>query len=1019
MVPSAQEPASWSELDLWPHQKSAVEMVRSYQQANPQGSALVRMPTGTGKSGVITVLSRCFPDAPTVLVVVPWIALREQLEDDISSKFFVERLKLHPEHWKKDVKKFKPSTLDKVLERTEGRPAILLCTIQTLQAVFKKKKQLYNRLRRTVGLVLVDEGHREPALEWAEAIRKLGKPTALFTATPYRNDHKVFAVNPGHVFAFTHHAAVDQRFIRGVDFQQENLSSSPDEFVAALVKFWNREAPQFQKKGIKDPRVIVRCATNDAVNAITTKLRTLGREAIGIHDRFEDEEDDALMHRVPRPNETDAVFWVHQNKLIEGIDDPRFAVLAVYQPLTNARALVQQVGRILRNPEKTEHVRAKVLCRPEDLQRLYWEGYLQYEEHFEENPDLYENRRLFDLSVNLQPPIQYFEGAFRRRFCIDSKKNYLSFRFPLTALVYMPGRGFSMETAAEAIKREWQKADVDIRPEPPFKPDSDTWIYTYVTYRNLLILLTEALAEFSVGFSICRKVGRYIFFYDSQDRFPEYIAEHARRVPASLLEKLFTGERARISQLSLRNSDLGSHSIRLRTIHAYSVSDTAPGLVDHAHFCSTATGYTGVDGGLRRFYVGFSRSRVRDHSRVSTDFAGYVAWTERIAGVLDRADWDGLQLFGRFAQQVPAPPDPSPRNILFDIDEVIDSFERRTPDGKLSGETLQLDDRCCDVRREAHLRGSFVCVANSKAHDVAISFVPDEQGYLLQSSSLEKEYVRKDPSSGRVVDNLVGYVNRLQAFRVVPTTPGTIFSHANFYEPRHPLWGRKQVDRFELLRVLRPLPILGRIRSEKGGRNSAHGGGWAADSLFGLVDARGAGTDLDPDLGGMDILICDDMQVELADFIAADTRRRRVAFIHAKAFPDPVYLSASALSVVCAQAVKNLEYLHPYTVHTPDNVVRWNRPWNGGPVGVVDRRIRAGRGTAAELWSQVQEVIRDPSASREVWLLLGQTFSKAAFEAEQRKTDPAPQMIQVIYLLQSAWGAVSTIGGRFQIWCSP
>jgi superfamily II DNA or RNA helicase len=1019
-IPRLLKPESWTELKLWPHQKSAVQMVRDYQLATVQGSALVRMPTGTGKSGVITVLCRCFSDTESVLVVVPWIALREQLADDISFKFFVDRLKLDPGQWPKEVEKFRPSTLADILQRRAKKPVVLLCTIQTLQMVYKSKKRLYEMLRRKVGLVLVDEGHREPALEWAEAVRRLGKPTVLFTATPYRNDHKVFAVNPAHVFAFTHHDAVEQRFIRDVDFRQGELSTSPEAFVETLLTFYNIAARDLKKKGFESTRVIVRCATNDAVNAITTRLITVGQKAIGIHDLFEDIDDDALKHRVPRTESTDAVFWVHQNKLIEGIDDPRFAILAIYQPLTNARALVQQVGRIVRNPEQTEGAVARVLCRPDDLQKLYWDGYRAYEEHFEENPDLYENRRLFDLSINLQPPIQYFEGAFRKRFSIDSKSNHLSFRFPLTALIYEAGRGFSLDAAAEAIKKQWEQADVDVRPAKPFKPQANTWVYSYVTYRNSPILLEDALAEFSVGFTICRRVGKYIFFYDSQGRFPEYLAENSSRVPAASLEKLFSGKGARVSQLSLRNSDLGLHSIRLRTIHAYSVSDTAPGLVDHAHFCSTVTGYTAAGGGLKRLYVGFTRSRVRDHSRVATDFDGYVAWTNRIARLLEPQTLDeGLDVFARFAQQVPAPPDPTPRNILLDIDEVMDSFERRTPDGKLSGEALTLDGRCYDVDKEGQLRGSFVCTANSKPHDVTISYVPEDQEYILQSRSLTKEYVRKDPSSGRVVDNLIGYVNRLQTFRVVPATPGSIYSHSNFYEPRHPLWGRKQIDRFELRRILRPLPILGEINSEKGLGNSADGNGWAAHTLFGLVDSRARRTDLEAELRDMDIVICDDMQVELADFVVADTRRRRVAFIHAKAFATPVYLSASALSVVCAQAVKNLEYLHPYTVHVPENVERWNRAWNGGEIGRVDRRIRAGEGTAAELWREIQDVIRDPSASREVWLLLGQAFSKAAFEVEQRKENPAPQMIQVIYLLQSSWGAVSAIGARFQIWCSP
>jgi superfamily II DNA or RNA helicase len=49
--------------------------------------------------------------------------------------------------------------------------------------------EAFQDLIRSVDLVIVDEGHHEPAFSWAQAVRTLKKPTVVFSATPYRNDY--------------------------------------------------------------------------------------------------------------------------------------------------------------------------------------------------------------------------------------------------------------------------------------------------------------------------------------------------------------------------------------------------------------------------------------------------------------------------------------------------------------------------------------------------------------------------------------------------------------------------------------------------------------------------------------------------------------------------------------------------------------------------------------------------------------------------------------------------------------
>src|SRR3989442_3727605 len=76
---------------LWPHQIAAAGMVERFLKA-PHGkkgsSALVRMPTGTGKSGVIAVAAQELVTSGDVLLLTPWDVLVRQLATDVESEFW-------------------------------------------------------------------------------------------------------------------------------------------------------------------------------------------------------------------------------------------------------------------------------------------------------------------------------------------------------------------------------------------------------------------------------------------------------------------------------------------------------------------------------------------------------------------------------------------------------------------------------------------------------------------------------------------------------------------------------------------------------------------------------------------------------------------------------------------------------------------------------------------------------------------------------------------------------------------
>lgn len=81
---------------LWEHQRGAIETAAAYLIADPhlperqslREAALLKLPTGTGKSGIVAVLSRCLPQVKRTLILTPRQTLVAQMKDDVRFRFW-------------------------------------------------------------------------------------------------------------------------------------------------------------------------------------------------------------------------------------------------------------------------------------------------------------------------------------------------------------------------------------------------------------------------------------------------------------------------------------------------------------------------------------------------------------------------------------------------------------------------------------------------------------------------------------------------------------------------------------------------------------------------------------------------------------------------------------------------------------------------------------------------------------------------------------------------------------------
>jgi hypothetical protein len=262
---------------LWEHQVAGLSLATAYvcadvrlsAEGNVPEAALLKMPTGTGKSGVVAILARCLPRIKKVLILTPRTALARQMNRDTRWRFWkrlgfgakekatfaADAMTAGGEISPAEILKLLPTEAESICD-VAGRSerTVLIGTFQALDQIRTDaeksagghKKRLLDLLG-TFDLIIVDEAHYEPAPSWSRAVRAFALPTILLSATPYRNDYKSFRVRGRYVFNFPFEAAVEHRIIRSVTFLTANANGRTD--VARFVALLQQKVPALLCEG--------------------------------------------------------------------------------------------------------------------------------------------------------------------------------------------------------------------------------------------------------------------------------------------------------------------------------------------------------------------------------------------------------------------------------------------------------------------------------------------------------------------------------------------------------------------------------------------------------------------------------------------------------------------------------------------------------------------------------------------------------------------------------------------------
>lgn len=1029
-------------------QRRAVAFVQAYlaarqtPEANAQReSGLIKMPTGTGKTGIIAAIA-CAPPGPfKTLVLTPRKALVRQMARDLSIKFWRNLGAAYTADGLQEG--LGEPELDEIAKRQKGRgnpirilnadqyatiweererdQQIWVGTFNALHRLLQIEppahRDFYGReaqaaaaslanlepddddgdateefraLIRSADLVIVDEGHHEPAYSWAQAVRSLGKPTVVLSATPYRNDYKYFELSGRFVFNLSWAEAVDQQLIREVVVQPPSGAGTVqfgpngrygaaqfvDELAADLANLPPGKKAIVHAGGLADLKAIQRAF-----------FERTGERTVLIHDRIKGKEKEqpgdlkgpalgalqplrfAEVYHATGDNGAQAArVWLHQYKLLEGIDDPSFIEIWLYDGFGSARQLIQQIGRAIRRPDLADVAGATAVVRGSgqrlktidgastvaELTQRRWDAYLAFERYAAERPEIAftAETQLLPLLKRSSPMVQYVAGEFRGAHWLEQIPSMEAFVLPqrsvFTRLLNADPNDAApisddfmdtlAESAAEAMQLEDRFDIAPVQPTAPGAPFNDVRMVRYLVWRNSPLLRAHQIPEWRLGVLIMVRAGPYVVMMDTEGNCLDHNRLGLVAPEVTELRRLFAKaadqpNRVRIVETTARGLDVSELGLRSISVRRHALNAGYFDLAEASQTPTSVEGYTPSGEGVARRRLSLARSSVADAANQLVSVHDYAVWAQRLAGVMADAQVVPHDYFNRFAKEVsPLDADAAaPRSILLDVRDLVPEpgsprdvgWNRTALNAMLAADTcLQVIDDY-DEDMDTH-RYSFTF----DGHKVDISYnfrnaIPASGKYSLSSETLNKELTKKDEEGDegqagdddaageaeidtfgqKLAPSITRLINGEQAFQIITSQDGTIYSHGHFYRPHLGT---------DLLSLLEGDPKMVPVISEKGDTRLTDAKEWGAKTLFGLVDAwktaQGltAGT-IGADIAACDTLICDDSTSETADFYGIDTTGRRVFVIHAKA--DKVLnptASARKLQEVARQALTSL-----------------------------------------------------------------------------------------------------------------
>jgi superfamily II DNA or RNA helicase len=342
--------------------------------------ALLVLPTGVGKTALMTILPLLINGVDRVLVVAPTRVVRTQI-----------------------VKEFQTLKVLKAAGCLAGDAAAPNVHVARNRV---RSEDAWSRLRKfdvVVGLphslspandnaspprdmfdlVIVDEAHHMPAATWAQLLDSVEAKKVYLTATPFRRDAQRICAEPAYSYSLKR--AIEAGIYVPINYRQVEIKSGGDRDLqlaraaqARLRTSLHRE--QCSKLLVRTDRVIEAERLKGLYASIGVALEVVTA------DTSEQELAEALVQL--GSNALDGLAFV--GVLGEGFDYPALKIAVYHEPHRSVPATLQFVGRIARGQGGSKRPVAELLAPSDDRPRLLRTLYSESAEWADLLPKLFE-----------------------------------------------------------------------------------------------------------------------------------------------------------------------------------------------------------------------------------------------------------------------------------------------------------------------------------------------------------------------------------------------------------------------------------------------------------------------------------------------------------------------------------------------------------------------------------------------------------------------------------------------------
>ncbi len=360
-------------------QLEAYLKIQEFFNEKPNGEALVVLPTGTGKSGLISIAPYGIAKG-RVLIITPGLITKQSIrktQEMLEDNFWVNfDIIFNPD----DLPKLNEYH-SKISEEHLYDSHIIYSNIQKLTSL--RKTGLLNRVPADFfDMVIIDEAHHSPAQSWTEVLGYFKDAKKLHvTGTPFRGDNQELPGEKIHetplsevmrdrYVKFLRKETVNAHELYFTMPEQPNVKLSISDILALKDREWIEKSVALSKecsldvishsiKKLKEiktasPEVphkilAVGCSISHAKDLLIW-YKEQGLESVIIHSEMSDEDKDATFKAIDSHS---CQVVISVNMLMEGYDHRYLTILSIFRPYRSINSFAQVIGRILRTiPEE-------------------------------------------------------------------------------------------------------------------------------------------------------------------------------------------------------------------------------------------------------------------------------------------------------------------------------------------------------------------------------------------------------------------------------------------------------------------------------------------------------------------------------------------------------------------------------------------------------------------------------------------------------------------------------------------